>query len=199
MYNSSLARKSDSFHSDLLLQIPDKIFFNDMSQVYMQDCFKSCDVIYSEPAWNYGYKNFNAVAGNSSPEPWAQYMRNINKLIKELGVPSFIVCGKQSARYFPDAEMKLCSIVRKDKFISGANVFVWNYALPDGEWDTEKLIGKISKEFKKCLDFSCGYGEHLLAFEDFVGCDVNRECLTWLANAYKEKSGWNYEENLGRG
>lgn len=53
--------------------------------------------------------------------------------------------------------------------------------------DTKTLLNFLSKKYSCCLDFSCGYGEHLLQFKDFVACDIDRDCLTYLSILYQEK------------
>ena len=104
MYNSSLKGHGGTSAFKNCIEIPHKIFFNDMSKSYMRDEFKTCDVIYSEIAWPYGYKGFNEKAGNV-PGAYSDYVDNINLAIEELDVPAFIVCGKNVKRHFPKARM----------------------------------------------------------------------------------------------
>lgn len=182
MYNSSI--KGQSHHIHFLeaeqIEIPHKIFFNDMSKTYMRDEFKECDVIFSEISWRYGYGIFNERAENS-PNNYTDYLNNIQKLIKELGIPSFVVCGKPVAKYFAGAKAYPISIRTSGTNMHGCQLYVWNYNYLYQFKDTKELIAFLSKTFEKCLDFSCGYGEHLLMFKDFIGCDINKDCLTYLS------------------
>lgn len=181
MYNSSIKGQSHDRKFESHLEIDGKVFFNDMSKNYMCEAFKSCDVIFSEISWTYGYKGFNEKAGNE-PLSYQDYMTNINRLVTELGVPAFIVCGKPAARYFPEAKAYPIKINTSETNMSGCQVYVWNFDYEKlGADNTIDLINSLCRQYKKCLDFSCGYGEHLLKFSDFVGCDINRDCLTYLS------------------
>ena len=180
VYNSSIKGQGQKAVFSKHAEIPNKVFYNDMSKTYMREEFRDCDVIFSEIAWQYGYKIFNEKAGNS-PNPYAEYLRNIQKLILELGIPAFIVCGKSAARYFDKAKSYPIAIRTSGTNMPGCQLYVWNYDYTHDFKDTKELVAFLSQNFKKCLDFSCGYGEHLLSFNDFVGCDINRECLTYLS------------------
>ena len=188
MYNSSIKGQNFDFDGKLshFIEVPHKVFFNDMSKDFWHDDFKDCDVVYSEIAWPYGYPRFNEKAGNK-PNNYAQYMNNIERLINKLNVPAFIICGKNVARYFPDAKQYSFAITTSGTNMQGCTLYVWNYDYDNKHATTDQLIDFLAQNFKKCLDFSCGYGEHLLKFDDFVGCDINRKCLTYLSIILQEK------------
>lgn len=187
MYNSSIKGQGRTMRFKSHTFIPDKVFFNDMSKNYMCECFKTCDVVYSGIAWQYGYKIFNDNAGNI-PNEYSEYCKNINKLIEELGVPAFITGGKSHAKFFPNAKMFNIDLNNSDSNMPNCKLFVWNYDHYDTSIKTTtQLIERLSKEFNKVLDFSCGYGEHLLKFRDFVGCDIDKNCLTYLSLAAKTR------------
>lgn len=186
MYNSSIKGQGKNISFRNHIEIPHKVFFNDMSKTYMREEFRDCDMIYSEMSWPYGYQGFNENAGNA-PSPFRDYATNINRLIEELGVPAFIICGKNVAHFFPRAERFSISITTSGTQMQGCQLYVWNYSY-NGECDTtDRLTTKLSKEFHKPLDFSCGYGQHLLKFDDFIGCDINKDCLTYLSILYQER------------
>lgn len=186
MYNSSLKGHGGTSAFKNHIEVPHKIFFNDMSKSYMQDEFKTCDVIYSEIAWPYGYKGFNEKAGNV-PSAYSDYVDNINLAIEELDVPAFIVCGKNVKKHFPKARMYPITITTSGENIPGCTLFVWKCGDFFGQFsNTIVLLNWLAARYDKCLDPSCGYGEHLLKFKDFVGCDVNRDCLTHFSILYQE-------------
>lgn len=185
MYNSSLKGQSKQISYDIHLTLDGKIMYNDMSKTYMKDEFRTCDVVYSEIAWQYGYRIFNDRAENE-PESYGEYLRNINKCIEELQIPAFIVCGKPAKRYFKAAKMYDIAITTSGTKMSKCTLYVWNSDYAGGIQTTDELTWYLANKYKKCLDFSCGYGEHLLKFDDFVACDINKDCLTYLTNSYVE-------------
>lgn len=187
MYNSSIKGQGRKMQFKEKLEIPHKVFFNDMSKNYMCEEFRSCDVIYSEISWIYGYKGFNEKA-NNEPSTYNDYVENINKLIVELNKPAFIICGKNVSDKFPSAKMFPIKINSAGTNMDSCTLYVCNYDYYDeGKEDTQKLTDFLAEHFNKCLDFSCGYGEHLLKFKDFIGCDIDRNCLTYLSILVQEK------------
>ena len=186
MYNSSIKGQGKDKKFTQYIEIKGKIFFNDLSKIYMRNEFKTCDVVYSEIAWPYGYKGFNEKAGNVA-KSYSCYIENVNRLIEELHVPAFIVCGKNVANKFPNAKRFLTGITTSGTNMSGCQLYVWNYDYKnEGIGGTNILTTFLAKKFNKCLDPSCGYGEHLLKFKDFVACDINRNCLTYLSILFQE-------------
>ena len=186
MYNSSIKGQSKLMRFRMKEDIPHEVFFNDMSKTYMREEFKSCDCVFSEIAWSYGYGIFNERAGNS-PNDYSEYMRNIQKLILELNVPSFVVCGKPASKFFDKAESFPITIDTSETNMPNCRLYVWNFDYTQLFQRTSELMRFLSERFHKCLDFSCGYGEHLLKFDDFIGCDINKDCLTYLSILKKEK------------
>ena len=174
---------------DREVTIPHKVFFNDMSKNYMCEEFKTCDVVYSEISWLYGYNIFNERAQNS-PSSYAIYLDNIARLIHELRVPSFIICGKNVRTHFSDANINEITIntanIKGDDFRK-CILYTWYYDCPITEQTSSELIETLSNKYNKCLDFSCGYGTHLLRFNDFVGTDIDKNCLTYLSLITGEK------------
>lgn len=190
MYNSSLKGEGRKIKFGSKIEIPHKVFFNDMSKNYWHEDFERADCIYSGIAWMYGYKIFNQEADNI-PNSWAQYVKNINSLIEKMRVPAFITGGKQHIRFFPNAQIieGITLNNNSEANIPLCRLFVWNYDIEklQGIDNTMTLLKHLAKEFKCPLDFSCGYGEHLLRFDDFIGCDIDRNCLTYLSILYQEK------------
>lgn len=185
MYNSSIKGQSHKIHFDAHMQIPGKVMFNDMSRNYILPEFRACDVIYSEIAWSYGYPIFNKNA-NNEPSKYSDYMSNINRLIHTLKIPAFVVCGKPAKKYFEDAKKYDIAITTAGTKMPGCTLYVWNSDYSGRCGSTKELIDMLSSNYNKCLDFSCGYGEHLLKFNDFVGCDIDFDCLTYLSKKYME-------------
>jgi len=189
MYNSSIKGQTKGLNFSEHIEIPHKIFFNDMSKNYMCDEFHSCDVIFSEISWPYGYQKLNDSAKNV-PDDYGKYISNINRMIEELNKPAFIVCGKCVERRFPMVRGRFpITINSSSANMDGCVLYVWNYEYEEymGMRNTRTLTDYLAKNFKRCLDPLCGYGEHLLKFNDFVACDINRDCLTYLSVIYEQK------------
>ena len=184
MYNSSIKGQSKRISFEKHIEIPGKVFFNDMSKTHLRKEFFGCDVIYSEIAWPYGYRAFNEIAGNV-PNEYSAYIQNVNSLIESLDVPAFIVCGKPAARYFANAKQYPIRITTSRTNMDGCQLYVWNWDATPSH-DTDSLTDYLAEHFNKCLDPSCGYGEHLMKFKDFVACDINRDCLTYLSILVEE-------------
>lgn len=188
MYNSSIKGQGQKAVFSRHIEIPNKIFYNDMSKNFYVNCFSECDVIFSEIAWVYGYPKFNENAGNK-PNSYRDYMQNINKLIHKLNIPAFIVCGRNAKTFFKDAQMFKTGINNSGTDMQDCVLYVWNFHYEDqGKHGTKQLVDFLSEKYKKCLDFSCGYGEHLMKFKDFIGCDIDRNCLTYLSILYQERN-----------
>ena len=181
MYNSSIKGQAKRIKFDKKLELKDKVFFNDLSKNIPIKAFKCCDVVYSEISWSYGYRMFNQQAVNKAND-YSNYLHNVNACIEELQVPSFIVCGKQARNFFTNAKCIPIKINSAGTNINGCQLYIWNFDddILKSIVDTKTLLNFLSKKYSCCLDFSCGYGEHLLQFKDFVACDIGRDCLTYL-------------------
>ena len=187
MYNSSIKGQGKRKTFPFKKEIEGTVFYNDMSKVWWRKEFLSCDCVYSGIAWQYGYKIFNENAGNV-PNSYSDYCKNINLLIENLGVPAFITGGKGHKKFFPKAKMYDIDLNNSGAYMPNCKLFVWNYEqYDDGIKSTSELLDRLCKEFKKPLDFSCGYGEHLMRFDEFIACDIDRDCLTYLSILLEER------------
>lgn len=186
MYRSSLKGKGEDIKFSQYLEIPHEVFFNDMSKTYMRNEFKTCDLVYSGIAWSYGYKIFNADANNDC-DSYSQYLTNIYSCIQELKKPAFITGGKHMMKYFKGSRVFDIDIDTSVEKI--ANVYLFTYYTDyDGHCrGVKQLLKELSQKYHKVLDFSCGYGEKLMQFDDFVACDIDRNCLTYLSILKSER------------
>lgn len=179
MYNSSIKGQNTAIEYDEHLEIPFRVFFNDMSKTPFNDAYAECDVIYSEIAWSYGYPKFNKNAGNESND-WRTYVMNIAALIEKLNVPAFIITGKPARKYFGKAKIQPIKITTSGTNMDGCQLYIFNCNDDISAHTTDELTSYLSQKYNKCLDFSCGYGEHLFKFKDFIASDIDRNCLTYI-------------------
>lgn len=75
----------------------DVVFRHDISKG-ISPRFKKADCIYSEPAWRHGYKKFMQRSNTTDFPPYKDYLLNQEKVVKELGIPAFILCGADMLR-----------------------------------------------------------------------------------------------------
>ena len=139
--------------------------------------FKKCDCIYSEPAWRTGYKLFKKRANVKNFE-YKDYMNSIQKVINELNVPTFIIGGKHMLKYLkPNHILNI-----KFNGVFYAMLLQWNTELIEVN-DNLEIIDYLSNKYNTVLDFSCGYGQHLLKFNNFIASDFNGKCIYQVAKS----------------
>lgn len=143
--------------------------------------FKESDCIYSELAWRNGYELFQIRAGNDAKKvTFKQYLLNVENIIEKLQKPTFIIGGKHMLKTLDPpnhSEIKLNGFK--------AMLMMWNTDSISAP-TVEILLSCLRDyyNFKKPLDFCAGYGEHLSKFKSFIGCDINKKCIYFMAKNY---------------
>ena len=141
--------------------------------------FFAADVVYSEVAWQAGYKKFteNSLASDSD---FRSYIRAVESVIFALGVPSYIIAGKQMQKSMNP------QVIHPLKFAVHKNIDVLLLAYNTSEKppvETEaECIEWIAAQYKCVLDFCCGYSERLISAikrnsKQAILTDINRGCL----------------------
>ena len=190
MYHSSLKGKNSETEKIEYVEVPNKIFFHDMTENDIPDAFRTCDCVYSEPSSRYGFSIFNERAGMVVKDDWKTYVKNIDRTIMVLNVPAFIICGQEFLKYMPNvADVRDVVLNTNNKKLCDCKVAIFNTVSPDLKTSSE-IISYIAANYKKVLDFSCGYGEHMMNFQDFVATDINRDCLAYLSKKWREKNDY---------
>lgn len=157
------------------------IFNHNMCSKEIPEEFKLADFIYSEISWSQGFEKFRNKYDFDGT--YLEYIENVGRVIKELGIPAFIPCGKLAFN-------KLQKIIGNGtlfmdyKLRSTASCLgVFNVDNCD-EYSSitsvEELFDKLKDYYNCVLDFSCGYGQHLLQFKKFIATDINNYCLGYL-------------------
>lgn len=193
MYLSAIKGKSTEYHGDFK-PIDGMVFYNDLSRRCVRPEFERADFVYSEPAWLNGYYKFNEIAGNSDCESWKEYVTNIDRLVHALGKPSFVTGGVSHGKYLTGWDRREIRLAHDNVEINATSntriyLYFWNYDLdfcPDTVMDLLRELK--SRGFKCPLDPSCGFGEHLLTFDDFVACDINTDSLAWLSDQVRSRN-----------
>lgn len=141
--------------------------------------FKNCDVIYSEPAWRHGYKKFHERANIEMKTTYNEYLESITNLIKELGKPSYIVTGQHAVKKLnPDRSVPI------KLYKHNAVLCIWNEGKKISAPTNTLLLEELSKNYKKILDFSSGYGIVCRFFKKFVCTDIGGQCIYYIAKTF---------------
>jgi hypothetical protein len=131
------------------------------------------EVIYSDLPWPAGWPMFHARAGVEPSGSYDDYVGAVEALLGWAGKPWFIVCGKRAAERLAPAAMRPINH-RGDK--------VWLAASGEaGATDSGELVAELARQYRSIYDFSCGYGNALRLFSYFVGSDIDRKCLDYIA------------------
>jgi hypothetical protein len=151
-----------------------------------------CDVIYSEPAWSRGLKEFAKRVG-AKPMKITEYAGYINLIISSCkkDVPVFLVVSKADIKYYrtPDRVINIKFSVHNNM---DTLLLVYNYCgeILDGI-SQYTLIDQLAQEFNKVGDFNCGYGLTGKIFnankKNFVMSDFNGKCIRYISKLFEEK------------
>jgi len=154
--------------------------------------FASCDLLYTEAAWEYGYERFVQRAGGGSDYP--AYFEALRALATDGKQPLVLVCGKRALKGLPDPkDSELVNINSGGTFVAEAVAVAFRCKLPkvtkrhEG-WlnlDTENLLRALARKYHRVGDPSCGYGNTGRIFAEhgrtFVMSDLNPTCIGYIA------------------
>lgn len=181
--------ETDSFENaptlDFFEADGDVVFKHDISKG-ISPIFKKADCIYSEPAWRHGYKKFMQRSNTVVFPPYKEYLLNQEKVIKELEIPSFILCGADMLHTLkPDWVRDIYFYPYKDN--KNFKIAVYNSERFDFGSDRE-LLAVLANKYKVILDFNCGYG-NLIPFirengKHFVLSDICGHAVLKVAKDY---------------
>jgi len=198
MYKSALTGKSQD---DLTYYLEEPYLSDTYDVLYHNICiepypllFDRADVIYSELVWEAGFEKLRAESPFEGS--YKDYLDGIIRVINDLQKPTFIVCSRKTSQYLTnntwgDRQTFYNFIVPSSEntniFITYCDSDLLDEFRSNRFFNSEILLKYLSSRFDRCLDFCCGYGEHLLKnFNNFIASDVNRHCLGYLVNKIKE-------------
>lgn len=150
--------------------------------------FYDADVLYTEPAWGYHYNQFKSVAGVEDKDDTThrEYLINIERLIKELDIPSYVVMGKHMLGVLSPVHIQEITIHEYPCFLG-----IWNDTdIPDAYSyrirNIYDAIQYVCKMYHTVLDPCCGYGNTLRGAIDnnkkAICSDVNGKCIYYMAH-----------------
>ena len=140
----------------------------------------SCDLLYSEPSWEAGYKKFLDRAGKEQ-SVYKDYMNAVSDIVKQTSKPTWIILGKHAQKFF-DLDRVESIVLHGYK----TNVCGWNdnndYKFGVSNYE---FVQQLSKRYNRMWDFSCGYGTAGMIFmkegKNFVLSDINGKCVYYIA------------------
>lgn len=151
----------------------------DVNNREIPDQYRSCDLIYAEPSWPAGLKEFDQRAGVGSPS-YAYYATSLGLIIRELAVPTIMMISKITLRHLPPPDFTTVVILNGNR----ADVGFWNGAFAAGESNLE-LIRNLASQYNRVGDFCCGYGTtgrlFIEAGRTCVLTDYNAVCCGFVA------------------
>jgi hypothetical protein len=165
--------------------------------------FASCDILYSEIAWERTFARFAERAG--VPASYDSYITAVAQIAQNaLGgkaPPVILICGKSALKHLPTPTARMdVNLNTGGPFIAVAVTVSFGAKLPrvterHKNWtnvDTESLLRALAKKYDRVGDFSCGYGNTGLVFANagktFVMSDMNAECIGHIAHTMKMKT-----------
>lgn len=165
----------------------DVVFRHDISKG-VSPRFRNADCIYSEPAWRHGYKKFMQRSNTTQYPPYKDYLLNQEKVIKELGIPSFILCGADMLRTLkPQWVQDIYFYPYKDK----KNFKIAGYNSEQFKFSSDhELLKILAEKFDTILDFNCGYGNVIPFIREkgkhFILSDICGQAILKVAKDYMD-------------
>lgn len=151
----------------------------DVNTQPVPDEFKECDLIYAEPMWPAGVKNFDARAGAATPS-YGDHAKAVAALLRGLRVPTVMTTSKAMLKHMPRPDMTMVIDLNGNP----ADVAFWNGAVGFGD-DNRSLIRDLATRYNVVGDWCAGYGTTGRLFIE-VGkqahmADYNADCCGFIA------------------
>jgi hypothetical protein len=131
--------------------------------------------IVSDLVWKAGWPVFHQRAGTVPYGNHSDYLYLVRALLNHFAKPSFIVCSRAAAELIGERQRPI------KRF--GGNVWL-AVAHTDDDPEAasmEALPAALAARYPSAYDFGCGYGNLLRPFGYFVGSDIDRKCLAYIA------------------
>jgi hypothetical protein len=141
------------------------------------EAVRRMECVYSEIPWPAGDVTFYQRAGLPQ-RPHAAYVAAAKALIDGLKKPSFIIAAKRDAMILATDEVRLVTLRGRPACLAIAYA---GERPPRAAVDTADILAWLAGAYRSVYDFSCGYGAGLKPFAAFVGSDIDRRCLTYVA------------------
>jgi len=158
----------------------------DVNDRAIPDPYHRCDLLYAEPSWPAGLKNFDARAGVETSS-FRDYALSVRHIIETLNVPTVMFVGAQAQRLLPIPDYS----IEADLNGNLTPVCFWNGAMASGA-SNKDIIRDLAQHYNVVGDFCCGYGTTGRLFKEagreFVMSDYNAQVCGYVA---ANMDGWN--------
>lgn len=131
--------------------------------------------LYCELPWPQGWPVFHERAGVPMGS-YADYLAAVAGLLGTFRKPAFIVCSKSAAAVLAQHPVRPIGLNGDRAWLAASYVD----EVPDAG-TTEALLEALADRYPSVYDFGCGYGNALRPFGYFVGSDIDRKCLDYIA------------------
>lgn len=144
------------------------------------DPYRACDLIYGEPAWPAGLKEFDKRAGVTT-ESYAAHIADVARVMQSLNKPTVLVGSPAMLLKLPGLDLSGEILLNTAKATMG----FYNGASPVFMPTTDALLHALALIYTRVGDFCCGYGNtgkiFLEAGRNCVLSDYNAECCGYVA------------------
>jgi hypothetical protein len=132
--------------------------------------------LYCEIPWPAAGETFYRRAG-VTPEAHAVYVAAVKAILERFQKPAFIVGSKRDAVALSDQAIRLVGLNGRPAWLAISRT---KAPVPEAR-TTGELLAHLASVYGAVYDFGCGYGASLRPFAYFIGSDIDRKCLAYVA------------------
>jgi|TARA_R100000149_G_C5867417_1_gene131937 hypothetical protein len=181
-YHSALKRIEyfESVKEETYYKVKNSIAFHHdvIKNTGLPKVYSKCDVLYSEPSWSGGIKNFDKRANTKTN--YNDYANAINNIIKTTDIPILLIVGVNDSKRLRRPYESHDTTIHD----APAKLNVYNFSYKGPLKDNYAIINHLSEHFNCVGDFSCGYGNTGEIFfkknKSFVMSDYNKKCIGYI-------------------
>ena len=132
--------------------------------------------LYCELPWRDGWSVFHERARIAPAGNYVDYLGAVERLLASFRKPAFIVCSKAAAGILAQHPVRPITLNGGRAWLAASYVEDVPAAVT-----TEALLTVLAGRYPSVYDFGCGYGNALRRFGYFVGSDIDKKCLDYIA------------------
>jgi hypothetical protein len=137
---------------------------------------RRAECVYCEIPWPAAGETFYQRAG-VTPEAHGVYVAAVKAMLERFQKPAFIVGSKRDAVALSDQAIRLVGLNGRPAWLAISRT---KAPAPEAR-TTGELLAHLASVYGAVYDFGCGYGASLRPFAYFIGSDIDRKCLAYVA------------------